>query len=70
MKAWVVKKNATTADYHDNVDHKIFFKWFKQLCSLISTPSTLIMDNAGYHKVHNVSDWEKEIFKGRTFSKL
>jgi hypothetical protein len=28
------------------------------------------MDNAGYHKVRKITDEEKQIFDGRTFSKL
>jgi transposase len=58
-------------DYHKNVDHDLFFKWFKEkVCQPTKTPLTFVMDNAGYHKVKRVSDEEKAIFDGRTFSKL
>jgi hypothetical protein len=70
MKMWVVKKNATSKDYHNNVNHKIFFEWFNWVCSIATTPSTFVMDNTGYHKVHEVLSREKELFVGCTFSKL
>ena len=58
-------------DYHENVDHDLFFKWFEEkVCQLTTTPSTFVMDNAGYHKVKRVSNKEKVIFDGHTFSKL
>ena len=69
---WVVKKSKSkTADYHENVDHSIFVKWFEEkVCRAVPEPSTFVMDNAGYHKVKTVSVEEKEIFEGRTFSNL
>lgn len=72
QQMWVVKKSKSkTADYHENVDHSIFVKWFEEkVCHAVPEPSTFVMDNAGYHKVKTVSVEEKEIFEGRTFSNL
>jgi transposase len=70
LSMWVVKKNKKTDDYHDNVNHSKFFAWFCNLCQLVTVPSKMRMDNAGYHKVKAVDPEEKLIFNGRSFSKL
>lgn len=70
-QAWVVWKGSKLANYHNNVDHATFIQWFKgKVCCALPEPSTFIMDNAAYHKVKKLTDEEKSIFDGRTFSKL
>lgn len=48
----VFKSTRKTGDYHGQMNHKIFTKWFKEmLLPNIPKNSLIIMDNASYHKV-------------------
>ncbi|XP_054267245.1 uncharacterized protein LOC128989381 [Macrosteles quadrilineatus] len=39
-----------TTDYHEEMNHDKFFKWFTEsLLPNLSTPSVIVMDNAPYH---------------------
>ena len=41
----VVKKGNETADYHENVNAKVYMTWFIKLCSALQTPSIIFIDN-------------------------
>lgn len=67
----VFKSTKKTGDYHGQMNHDIFTKWFKEmLLQNIPENSLIIMDNASYHnalseysdptsssKKENISDW-------------
>ena len=48
----VFKSTRKTGDYHGQMNHELFTKWFKEkLLPNIPKNSLIIMDNASYHKV-------------------
>ncbi|XP_046666826.1 uncharacterized protein LOC124358567 [Homalodisca vitripennis] len=60
-------KSGGTGDYHEEMDGVTFQAWFKDtLLPQLSTPSTIVMDNASYHsqlldKVPNKSSKKAEM---------
>lgn len=39
-----------TNEYHEEMNHKVFFKWFQEsLIANLRSPSTIVIDNAKYH---------------------
>lgn len=39
-----------TSDYHEEMNHETFYKWFKEsLLKNLSKPTVIVMDNAKYH---------------------
>ena len=68
------KSSRRTGDYHGQVNHELFMKWFReQLLPNIPKRSIIVMDNASYHNVlsdnsaptanckkDKISDWLKE----------
>ena len=48
----VFKSTRKTGDYHGQMNHELFTKWFKEmLLPNIPKESLIVMDNASYHKV-------------------
>lgn len=51
----VFKSTKKTGDYHGQMNHELFTKWFtKQLLPNIPERSLIIMDNASYHNVLSI----------------
>lgn len=48
----IFKSSRKTGDYHGQMDHALFTKWFnEQLLPNIPSTSLIVMDNASYHNV-------------------
>ena len=48
----VFKSTRKTGDYHGQMNHKLFSKWFsEQLLANMPKNSLIIMDNAPYHNI-------------------
>lgn len=52
----IFKSSRKTGDYHGQVNHDLFVKWFReQLLPNIPKHSIIVMDNASYHNVLSVN---------------
>lgn len=46
------KAKAMTEDYHDDMNSKVFMKWYTDsLLPVLARPSAIIIDNASYHNI-------------------
>ena len=49
-KIWICKKGKILCDdYHNNIDAKTFYDWFKEVLEVLPDHSVVVMDNASIH---------------------
>ena len=64
----LVFESHRSADYHQDMNHQIFEKWFVEILGVLPLNSVIIMDNASYHsrqseKIPNTNSRKGEILK-------